>query len=457
MHHFLSFQDQRVLKIVKRVIVEDKDLTILDIQTMNNCSKRTVYNDLYFIEETWGQMLGYQIKGDQIYFENKSMGIMRIVVQKILQTNLSMQIMFELVIKPFQRAEDLAHKFYVSKSKVIREISAINQHLKPYGLYIDKRKSFYFWHELNFDETRLRVHLSRLLWGQQAVINTIQFRDLDLFKDFMDTVVIPPLVLNDLQKEKFMLLIYSAYLREAHGFHFTSSSRRKHPHHPIADLWGTQLYHHVLNFSDHFKDVLSENTLNNATVQSFTQSFLKQFQHNYQKDDLRLLINNLSLQVQYYNLFPYIGEQILNREQLFGYRFAKQNPVLFQKITQTVRYFEHESRISIKDYIFDIIFHSSLLFPEKNIQSIRKILVISDYGYRHAAFLKYKMIEHFPSLDIDCQSLDNYLQNQEFANQYDIIVSTWPNIHNIDKPWIIVGDVLSDQDFRKIFQKLYAI
>ena len=67
MHHFLSFQDQRVLKIVKRVIVEDKDLTILDIQTMNNCSKRTVYNDLYFIEETWVKCLAIKSKAIKLF------------------------------------------------------------------------------------------------------------------------------------------------------------------------------------------------------------------------------------------------------------------------------------------------------------------------------------------------------------------------------------------------------
>lgn len=457
MERFLSFQDKRILNIIKKIIVEDEALTIKTIMKMNDCSQRTVYNDLHFIEEAWGKTIGFQIHGELIYFEERSMGAMRLIVEEMLKKNLAMQIMSELILESFQSAQLLSKKLFVSESRIRREIHDINAFLKPHGFKIRKKNQLFYWHDLLKDELRIRIQLTRLIWEQKRLKDLDTIIPIEMIESFSTTMLQNQVHLNDVQKDFCMLFIYISYLRETQGFHYLSQNQHSVKDHAIKAWIGPQIYHNLYASIHDFFLKINQEEIDKQGILESVHHFLEIASHNYHPEDMPVLIDNLYLQIRYFSTYPYLSKKIFHREKLFGYRYAQQNPRLFGKIIQYFSDFKNFTGIDLSDYVYEIIFHSAMLCPQKTIYRKRRVLLVSDYAKNHAEVLKKKMMQHFPNIDVDTKMicLNSKLETIPIEN-YDLIVSTLPHPKLKKGNWVLVGDVLSEQDLSKIYRGLYS-
>lgn len=457
MKRFLTFQDTRILNIIQTIIVKDESLSIKEMMEMNECSQRTVYNDLHFIEEAWGDMVGFNLQGDILSFEERSMGIMCIIVESILKENLAMQIISELTLNSYQSIEALSKKLFVSHSRIVREINTINHFLRPYGFIISKKDKLYYWNDLMHDEIRIRIQLTRLIWEQTRLEGLISEIPLEILQDFATESLNKSIKLNNVQHRFLTLFVYVSYLREKQGFQYITPNKYKTVKHPIQDWMSDDIYHHFYASIQDFLNDIYETTIHNTVIGKIVNDFMRNMENSFKQDEMDILVDNLHLQIQYFVNYPYLGEKIFHREKLFGYRYAQQNPSFFKEILQHFQSFKAFTSVDLSDYVYEIIFHTAMLYPQHTIYHSRKILILSDYGENHAEILKKKVQQHFPNIKVQTMKVENYWREVSVDFEaFDLIVSTLPYPDKRLQNWVLVGDVLSDRDLSKIYQGLYT-
>ena len=141
---FLDFKDQRIIKILIALTINQERIKLDSIMTFNECSQRTVYFDLEEIQKRWGHFL--QIKSVNREYElcTKNVGNIQDVLAEMLSESIQFQLLFQILKNPHQDQAYYCRELNISQSMFERAMRKTNDQIEKYGARIRSREGLYY-------------------------------------------------------------------------------------------------------------------------------------------------------------------------------------------------------------------------------------------------------------------------------------------------------------------------
>ena len=136
MINLLDFQSKRIINIIHFLANKNAQLTVNDIAEINECSDKTVYNDIKYIQNSWNGLLGIERYNDLFVANIKSQSHFKYIYSEILSNSNAIKILVEIFLKPNQSIHYYATKTNTSITNLYNTIKSINQKLELYDITI---------------------------------------------------------------------------------------------------------------------------------------------------------------------------------------------------------------------------------------------------------------------------------------------------------------------------------
>ena len=146
MKELLSFKSIRLLQIAEKLIISDSYVSFDEFQKINECSNKTVYDDLKALKDEWNDILAIDIIKNKARSEKTSTSSLISMKQKLFQQEIKIQLLLNIFFYPKNDLLDLSLMMNYSDSYLRTQISQINLYLVKYEteiLYDKKNKTHY--------------------------------------------------------------------------------------------------------------------------------------------------------------------------------------------------------------------------------------------------------------------------------------------------------------------------
>ncbi|CAM3560456.1 helix-turn-helix domain-containing protein [Erysipelothrix urinaevulpis] len=427
MKQLLNYQENRIINILKELTIYRYFMTLKEIQEMNQCSDRTVLNDLKFIETFHDPKLEFNTIGDTVSLKHRSIGNLRFVYQQILNQSNHVNILLSIFFNPYQSIDFHAENAHISASHAQRSLSNIQAFLNEHSASLSKHKGYYYINAKS--ELTLRFLLTDFLVDVRSLRQSFpdQKTMVELLQRLKTEISQYDLFLDELHLNHLNLFFYVSILRESQGFELNSKTLfGKVPIHSNV-LTESQIQAGLEAIKIIGQSYLDNKALKNEILNE-VQIFLTEQKFNtdiYNEKVITESIYQLLILKKHYNGHP---KAFLRRSKMYGEKFRLQNKLLSDKIGQAVFDSQYEFTETIARNIDEIIFWVSMEIPDFIIPVSKKILVLSDFGDNHAYDLQLFVRNHFTQHTICSKGILNGispdLKNEIETNQYDIIIST---------------------------------
>ncbi|HEY4544758.1 MAG TPA: HTH domain-containing protein, partial [Tissierellaceae bacterium] len=107
-HCFLSAKDRRHLNIIEYLVFKENYISVYEIEKLNQCSNRTVYNDIEEIYQRFGKQLDASFSKNVLKIRNISSGNYEQIQKKILNKSTEINVMKTVFEKSNVTVEELA-------------------------------------------------------------------------------------------------------------------------------------------------------------------------------------------------------------------------------------------------------------------------------------------------------------------------------------------------------------
>ena len=102
MLHLLDFQSKRIMNIIHALANKNEQLMVSEIAQMNDCSDKTVYNDIKFIQNSWNSLLSIERYNNVFVANVKSQAHVKYIYSQILANSNAVKILVEIFLNPNQ-------------------------------------------------------------------------------------------------------------------------------------------------------------------------------------------------------------------------------------------------------------------------------------------------------------------------------------------------------------------
>lgn len=459
MKEILSFQEKRIINILSALSLSENSMSVLGIQDMNDCSDRTVINDLEKISDLWGQKLQLSQLENTITIENRSTGLLLECIYDVLKDSLLSSLLLSIFFYPEEKIQFHADKVHISVSHAQRSLADLKTFLNKHKLLVSKNKGRHFLE--GSSEVHLRFFMTQLLSQKQKIIDSFPNKDtmLELFDITHKAFKENGITLNALQVQEMTLALYISILREQQGFKLIDapdtfkdlSFKLKHPFPFTKDeiRSGLELFSDAV-FVYHQNLPLKERVLKHTNIAISNLSFKENITN----------IDTIAETIYVYMILDYANtvklEKLLDRSLIFGLQCQKMYKDNYLEVNKQIEFLDLNLKNYIQRHLPHLIFWVSLERADSHIRNTKSILIVSDLGLKHASDLKSFLEQHFNHHYFDIESsLQGF--SKELLDKfklYDCIITTSPLNHDTEIPIVEISDFISQHDLSRIFMAL---
>lgn len=363
---------------------------------------------------------------------------------------------------PYKNIEFHAENAHISPSHAQRSLANISDFLEQHDAQLSKSKACYYIEGKS--EQNLRFLFADIMIEYQTILDFFPSEKfmLELLEILKTSLINHNMKLDDLHLHNLNMVFFLSIMRESQGFHL----------------------HNKIDFLDEFEVEMrsynSEGLFNEKAIHSgLEQMAILMHSYNYYlplkeeitkeiykfipiNDHDKLSINKISETIYQYIILRlnYVQKlnQILDRSGLYGQKFRDQNPVLMRQIFKTIDESPIKYKKIVRNNIDEIIFWVSIESPDFRMPIPKNILVLSDFGNKHAYDLKVFISDHFPIHHISSLGIlrgvpDKIIQSIE-NNEFDLVISTVELDILQNKKSIYINDYPNEHDLKEIYRQI---
>lgn len=459
MKELLSFQERRIVNILYALTVEHFYLTLKEIQTMNECSDRTVLSDIERIRDFWGDKIELNNFENVLFLQDNSMGKLHQYIYDVLNQSLLCNLLVSVFFNPEENMDFHALETHISTSHALRTLNDIDAFLKRHDLMISKTSGKHFV-EGN-SEANLRYFMSEFLIQYQPIKKTFTNKKLmmTLLGIVKEAFEFKGISLNELMLNQMTLVFYVSILREKQGFALMDSIDQFEDFDFRVDETLEFTKEEVkagLNQFNDFIFVYNKNLHLEKTLHDTFDKFIKKhnLHHVFKDADIISKPTYIFMILTYCN--PTELERLLDRTVIFGKESKKTKAKTFELIYETIDNFSPNMKNFLLKHLDQLIFWISLEISNYDIGIQKKVLIISDLGEQHASDLKTFIELFYGHHHFNSASTINGLavDVQKTLDDYDLIISTTLIDNESSTPCIEINDYISESDMGRIFTAL---
>ncbi|HEY4537154.1 MAG TPA: helix-turn-helix domain-containing protein [Erysipelothrix sp.] len=407
MKSLLSYRDQRILKISELLILNKESLTYDDVMKVNACSLKTVYEDVAYLEKTWGHLLKISIENSTIKSENTSISDLMRLKQSIFRNTLALQIGMHLYFEGAKKMTQLIDLLHYSESKIRTEIRLLNELLAPLNIGIVLENGYYTIQTDNNFKAAYLVSLTILSSGlpmeiyEQRHILIAQSKIEERFSFKLPNLIKDEIALAD------MILAQKGLDNDL------SNCRTKMPEAMrdfITEMW-------VITFGD-----------------------------------------DLELPEVYYDVFEiiYFKAHVFKENIFYMHRYNYFYRLFAQENKQAIKFYEEKMALLSAQWDVEMIsYKEELLFmlyinvPTMRLYRKHKIAVHSDLGQEHAFVLLKRLKKYFFLHEF-------FIYEEEKHYDYIVTTSKWNlKTHCSEDKIVQVSDFITKQDCDALYERIY--
>ena len=484
----LDETDRRRIGILEILMQESKWITIGELAQRVGASERTLHSDIAFIKNKWGKQLQLEVSlknGILLGFHN-SANIHAILVDIFKQAT-APRFLRELFFHANQPLDYYANRLFISKSTLVRLIPRINAYLAPMNGAVERTDSLYelvckeeqylrklladAYMELNLNLT----HTQRSACEQNVSITSgvIDFSRLrgivhSILHQQEDSERVSLIVHDHILITQMATFYLISLIRENQGYH-VASDRPLRDEISACDLQYVKSLFPAVS-KEHLQPIhaqlvqffLESGTQEQADrfkreVAAFYSRIFDALQVTCPPRILQELEVSLEILCQYAQGCPVYLSGLFRRINGFSSSIRSYHPALYQAFEQSLSLLSDETQINLSPVLPDIITKACFLFPPLlNASPPKRILILSDSGADHAAFIADYLRtlfggHYYEALDTALLCQENKLDPALLKKyeDFDILVTTDQSImaSNMHKNTILFEDFPS----RRIF------
>ena len=407
MKSLLSYRDQRILKISELLILNPEPLNFEKIMEVNNCSLKTVYDDVAYLQETWGDLLKITMEQSTVHSENPSIADLMYMKQSIFKNTLALQIGMHLYFEGKKKMSQLINALHYSESKIRTELRKLNDLLVPIGINICLVDGYYEIQSKNNFVTAYLVALTILGSGlpealyenRQSLMESSDIEQRFSFK-------LPALIKNEIFLADALLKIKGQENDlEACNIAMPSEMREF-----INDMWQTTF----------------------GTRLAVSETYFEVFEIIYFKASI------FSENIFYMHRYNYFYDL-----------FAQENTAAIAYYEERLMTLSEQWQIEMWRYREELLFMLYINIPDMRLYRSHHIAVHSDLGDEHSLVLLKRFKKYFFLHEFSIYEKDK---------DYDYIVTTsqWKLSCDLPEERIIqVSDFVTKKDYDILYKKIY--
>ena len=422
MKQLLSYKALRLLKIAETITVYENTLTFDKIKVINDCSSKTVLDDLNYMQENWNHLINFEIKKYGIKGNSTSVHDLMIFKCEVFHREIKIQFMLNLYLNPNLTIQEHAKQLNYSESHLRRQLNPINNFLQQYSnkIVFNPETNGYFVQ--SDDEILTCMMLTQIIKVSlnRNLLPELNQEDIKI-SDSM------PKIIKEIMPESEKLDIEIFYrvilLRTLHGNYSNKYTE---------ELEKTFFEYYALK--EDF-DNITLNYANNAKLEIS------------QKD----IDTSTRILVTVANKANFVSRNIdnfMNRYDYFYRTFKNQSKDHVQFLEDHFKHLGKQYNINFSNFLPELIFHTYT-----HVINLRQFVsfsfgVYSDLGIHHSNSLIKTLYKRFPYLEFN-----HYEENADV----DFIISTKDLANLSDNEKVIkVSDLLTLRDISTIYTAIYG-
>lgn len=421
MKDLLSYKTIRILNIAETIIFYEKNITYDDIQKLNDCSRKTVNDDLEYIYSSWNHLVDLNFENSRISSNNNSIYDLMSLKRHLFEKEVKIQFLISIFLNPNSDMPYHSKTLNYSESHLRRQIAAINIYLEKFSssIFFDKDKAGYLIKSNNEMSTSFMISQLIKVSRKKYLMPPLDQDDFNSLSSYLGN---PFEFIPDDEKLDMNTFFQVILIRKNQGFNINDSIKKLRKEHQ-----------NLLTQPDIFERVIKR------YADVFNLQFVDKDVH---------LIKDIFLSLAFKSkLAPFEIDNFMNRFKYFYTSFKIENKNTSRMFELLLNEIKKDNKIDYIPYYYELAFlfytHVHALRSFKSL----KIAVSSDFGNFHSESLITSLLKHFPS-----HKFTRYVDNK----QYDLVISTNDRLKNVEKDIIVkVSDYISVRDIEKIYNKIY--
>ena len=402
-------------------MLENNPVNQAKIQKLNQCSIKTVKDDLLYLKEAWSHVFDFAYDSDFAHSINSNIDDLMVLKQKLFQNEVKIQLLLSIFINPNLTMPEHAAKISYSQSHLRRQIKPLNNYLQDFNSQIT----------LNYDTRGYIVEstnevLTSFMFSQviKSSDNKILLPPLNKlsFQAINDALNNPFTFVPDEEKQDMDTFFQVLNLRSDQGFNCEDSIRDlRKTHQTLLDK------HHVFE----------------KAIDTYSQQFNKVLSVE-ERSIVKDIFISIALKTK---LAPKEIDNFMNRFSYFYASLKKVNQPMAHMFELIVEEINEKHQLNYSNYLPELAFffytHITGLRSFKSLN----IGVLSFFGKWHENSLIISLIKHFPA-----HTFNHYREHDDF----DLVISTHNTVKASHKSKTIkVSDYLTLKDIDKIYNRIY--
>lgn len=459
----MDFQSKRIVNIIHFLANKNAHLKVSDIAEMNDCSEKTVYNDIKFIQNSWNDLLNIERYNNVFVANIKSQSHVKYIYSQILSNSNSIKILVAIFMKPDQSIHYYATKTNTSITNLYNSIKTINEKLEPFELQIMNKNRTFRVTGKNYDHYLLfytMIFLESEIQEQYDCVETISVIEKRLKKVFIDPYEEIAL-LNFFSTYYYVALLSLKHDKKIYKKHKINQNKLidkdENFYLELKNLCPT-IQELGFNFieSKIEKTCRIKETKNLDEEQKIKEFLIDQLTGKtllLDNERLEKMVKIITVVVYGFNLEEGEIPHFTNRFQSFSARIQTRSPETHEFLENMFDQMAKEFNFNFNHCTHYLIYWMTLTFHDFHYVRKKKILVVSDHNQIHADYLKNHIQRQLGSYEYqsiylkDCKSWDDTLNENDFFR----IISTHTLKKIPEEKLIIIGDYIALDDLAAIF------
>ena len=423
MKDLLSYKSIRTLQIAEKLINTHDYISYSEFQELNNCSNKTVYDDIQYLKETWDDILELDIIINKVRSKKTSVYDLMKMKRKMFHDEIRVKLIINVFFNPYLDMLDHSLMLEYSDSHLRSQVKQINKYLKLHNLSIEFDKSKKGYYIKTESSNILVVFISELIKvsENEIFLQELSESEMSEFNKFT---------------ESFTNFVPKLQLRELLN---------------LTKIQKTIMTQQNLIFGQgkNIKNVEKNMKMYNETYITYLKPYMKEHNMNISEEQLILMTDIfviLSLKLQ---VAPKRVDNFLNRYDYFYDSFSEDNPHFVEIYENALIELHKKTNIDFRNYKTELLFH--IYTHVRTLRDYKEyyIGVYSDLGSAHIESIILSLAKNF--------SLHHFERYSE-SNHYDLILTTSNDLKNINLSstnHVKIADYITHQDIFNIYQKIY--
>lgn len=462
MRSILDSRTKRHVQIIEYLSFTDYG-DVHDLMIITDASDKTILKDLDYINEQWGDILGFNRERDRYFITEKTIASMHRIFRSLFSNSLPIIFTLNIFSYPFKSMKFHSKALHVSESSLYRLIPSLNEFLQTMNLSVDNKQGLYHLNAKN--ECHARHFITALFLETQYIDDIMKDKERkaldEIFRVFHSTY---NLLLDETELTFYKLYYKLSLIREIQGFKGTFSSNLgvDKAYSIIASTNNKLQIKHIKPVHGSLIEMLIPKESNDKEIRVLKQSLISNLHLELNEEDSRKLYLLCADAFTYINFYPYRVASLFDRYAYFSLGFQKENLKVFSIIEETITQFAKQSSPIYNLAIDYFVYYLNVYFYDQLVEAQAvSIGIVSELGKEHSDFLSKFIKNHFTfctveSIDIIPLTFSRKHENFD-RKDFDIVLST-AHLENLaSHQYFLINDLPNTLDLSRINRAIQSV